>query len=349
MNIQTTFRKTVKIGLILVYVVIIAGAVVRMTGSGMGCPDWPKCFGYYIPPTDISQLQFHPDHEYKKDVIIMQNEQLWVAKKDFRSSEAINPTHWEVYTKHDYAQFNPTHTWVEYINRLSGALSGVPVLIFTILSFWLWRKNKWLTIMSIVTFFALAFQGWLGKTVVDSNLAPYKITVHMVMALIIVAIILYLIYASKEHFNNQVYDVRFKNLLVFAIIFSLIQIALGTQVRQHIDEQIKTIGYAKSQWMDNATIKFYVHRTFSIVVFLLNGWLWYRNRKLNLNYKKTNVLMLCIILEIFTGILMYYFDFPFLSQPLHLVIATIMFAVQFYILLESQSKNRIPDSASINT
>lgn len=335
MRLQKVYRRLAKTALVLVYLVIIAGAVVRMTGSGMGCPDWPKCFGYYIPPTEIEELQFKSNYNYDKGIVIIKDEALLVAKQDFTSSKEIDFNNWKPYTEHDYAKFNATHTWVEYINRLIGVLSGIPILIFTILSLWLWRKNKWLTILSLITVLAMGFQAWLGKTVVDSNLAPYKITIHMVMALVIVAIILYLIFASKLSYKNQVYDVRFKNLLVFAIILSLIQIILGTQVRQYVDEQIKSIGYVKSQWMEDPTVKFYVHRSLSIAVLGFNIWLWNRNRLLNLNYRKVNLLLLCILAEILTGIIMFYFDFPFLSQPLHLVIAAIMFGIQFYILLES--------------
>ena len=136
------FTKIAKITLVLIYLVIIAGAVVRMTGSGMGCPDWPKCFGYFIPPTEQSQLEFKPNHDYKKGVVIIKNEALVVAKSNFKSSENFETGNWEPYTKHDYAVFNPTHTWVEYINRLLGALAGLATLVLAIVSFRFWKIKK---------------------------------------------------------------------------------------------------------------------------------------------------------------------------------------------------------------
>lgn len=333
------FRTTAKIALVLIYLVIIAGAVVRMTGSGMGCPDWPKCFGYYIPPTEASELEFKPNHNYDKGIVIIVDEALKVAKKDFVSGTTLNNDNWDDFTAHDYAIYNPVHTWVEYINRLLGALSGIPILIFTIMSIWLWKDNKWLLPLSIITVFAMGFQAWLGKTVVDSNLAPFKITIHMVMALVIVFIILYLIYATKTSFKNKLLDKPFQKVLVVATILTLIQIVLGTQVRQYVDEQVKEIGYIKSEWLSEPTFNFYVHRSLSILVLVLNGWLFLRNRKLQLGYHKMNLVILCIALEILTGIAMYYFDFPFSTQPLHLVIAAIMIGLQFYIILESSRLN----------
>lgn len=333
------FRKTAKIALVLVYLVIVAGAVVRMTGSGMGCPDWPKCFGYYIPPTELSELEFKPNHEYKKGVVIIVDETLQVATKDFRSSDIRNTENWEAYTEHDYAKFNPLHTWVEYINRLIGALSGIPILIFTIMSFWLWKDKKRYLILSLLTVFGMAFQAWLGKTVVDSNLAPYKITIHMVMALVIVAFILYLIFLSKTNYKEQVFHSKFNTIIGVATVLSLFQIVLGTQVREYVDEQVKLAGDLDMYNESILPLSFYIHRSFSIAILLVNVWLFRLNRKLKLGYHKMNLVMFCIVAEIITGVSMYYFAFPFGTQPLHIVIAAILIGIQFYIFLESRKRD----------
>ena len=324
MQMKTNFRTLTKISLVLIYCVIVAGAVVRMTGSGMGCPDWPKCFGYFIPPTESSQLLFEANRSYEKGMMILLDEEAFlVAKSDFISGEKFNATDWEVYSKHDYTTYDPVHTWVEYINRLIGVLSGIPILIFTILAFWYRKQSIWIPLISVLTLFGMGFQAWLGKTVVDSNLAPYKITI-----------------ASKTTYKQQTYHKRFYNILLLALGLSLVQIILGTQVRQYIDEQTKLIGYQKSLWLASPDINFYIHRSTSILVLVLNGYLWHLNRSKALGFNKVKLVIYCVILEAATGILMYYYDFPFLSQPLHLVIASILFGIQCYILFECLHKKR---------
>ena len=318
------------------YLVIIAGAVVRMTGSGMGCPDWPKCFGYYIPPTEISELQFQSSRDYKQGEVIIVDERLMTAAKDFTTGNSYDSQNWELYTKHDYAIFNPWHTWIEYINRLLGALAGLAVLIMALLSLKYWRENKRITFLSWLSVFLMGFQGWLGATVVFSVLSPAKITIHMIMALVIVALLLYLLSltAKTSVLKNSLKS--FRTLMVSAVIFTLIQIIMGTQVRQFVDEQIKLLGdNVPGEWLATPSILFYIHRSFSILVLLVNLALWWQNKKLNLGFNKINWVLAFIGVEILTGIAMYNFNFPFLSQPLHLVIASLLFGVQFYVLLEA--------------
>ncbi|RZK12507.1 MAG: heme A synthase [Flavobacterium sp.] len=336
------FTSATKTALILVYLVIVAGALVRMTGSGMGCPDWPKCFGYYIPPTDIAELTWAPNREFEKGQVIIKDESLLVATDNFTTGNTFDENKWRPYTKHDYAIFNPTHTWVEYINRLAGALAGLACLVMAVFSFGYRKENKKIIWLSWLVVFLMGFQGWLGATVVYSVLNPVKITIHMIMALVIVCIILYILHLAKPKAMPFKFDKTFNILLILSILLTLIQVILGTQVRQYVDEQVKLYGYDEMDAiLKNPIVGFYFHRTFSFAVLIVNAILIVRNNKLNLGFRKVNWIMWLLGLEILSGMAMYYFDFPFGSQSIHLVVASLLFGIQFYVILESRKSKKL--------
>jgi len=339
---QKKFRKLAKVALVLVYLVIAAGAVVRMTGSGMGCPDWPKCFGYYIPPTEASQLAWQPEKSYNEGQVIIISETLKVAKKDFTTATEFSEANWEPYTKHDYAIFNPWHTWIEFINRLMGALAGLATLILAFSALRFWREAKKITLLSWLVVFGMGFQAWLGATVVYSVLEPVKITVHMIMALVIVALLLYIIHMVRPSPNSSSKGNGIMPLLTLTLIVTLAQIIMGTQVRQFVDSQIDIFGEtAKHKWLADVDWKFYVHRSFSIIVVLLNLLLARQIFRNELSFDKIKWVLTLLTLEVASGIAMYYLDFPFASQPLHLILASLLFGVQFYLFLEVIYSRRI--------
>ena len=195
------FKTTIITSFILVLLVIFAGSMVRMTGSGMGCPDWPKCFGYLIPPTTEKDVFWKSNFNYKKGVMILRNEKFYSAKIDFLSSNEFISSNWLEYTKHDYNEFSVMNTWFEFINRFIGAIAGLSTLIMFLFSFNFLKTKPGITIMSFIVVLSMLFQAWLGKLVVDSNLSPYKITVHMLMAIVILSLIIF-IYKKSDVRKN---------------------------------------------------------------------------------------------------------------------------------------------------
>ena len=327
-----------KWALLSVYLVILAGAVVRMTGSGMGCPDWPKCFGYLIPPTERSQLDWKPEKNYERGNVIILDNTLLVATQTFQSGLTIDPQNWEAYTKHDYTTFNATHTWVEFINRLLGAISGLIVLALFIRSLWWIRKQPILPLFSFFAVVGMGVQAWLGKTVVDSNLLPSKISLHMIMALLIVSVLLFV--RAKSHGKQLQQPSKTLFILIsVSFVLTLVQFGLGVDVRQFIDYQIKQAGYNAPQlWLDRPEVSFYVHRSLSLIVVVLSVWIYRQVIKEGIALKYIQFIIGCILVEVGLGILMYYIDFPWGTQPLHLLIATLLFSIQLYWLLRIKLK-----------
>ena len=319
------------------YLIFLAGSIVRMTGSGMGCPDWPKCFGYLIPPTSEDQITWKENTFFEEGMIIIKNKELFVAKQDLKTRESFDVENWETYKKHDYAKFNKYHTWTEYINRLVSVVAGF-VFLFLIAGAYRFRKeNKTIPILAFVAFFLMLFEAWLGKTVVDTNLTPEIITIHMVIGLVIIALLLKLKFIISPKNKTYKYNSLFNKLLIVSVIFSLIQIAMGTQVRQFIDEQVKQFGFENKNYsLLNPSFKFYFHRSFTIAIVLVNLGLFYLNQIKDLGYKLVNWIVFLIFLEAITGILMYYAEFPIGTQAIHLLSGAVLFGLQFYLWLQSK-------------
>jgi cytochrome c oxidase assembly protein subunit 15 len=334
---KNRFPKTVKIAIISVYLIFLAGSIVRMTGSGMGCPDWPKCFGYYIPPTSEEQITWKANTFYEEGLIIIKDEVLFVAEHDLQTEESFNTKNWGAYTKHDYNTFNTFHTWTEYINRLVSVLAGFVFLFLIYDAFKLRRTDKRIPILAFGAFFLMLFEAWLGKTVVDNNLMPAIITVHMIIGLIIIGLLLWLKFIISDPKKTFIYNSLFHKLLIISVIFSLIQIAMGTQVRQFIDEQVKLYGFEnKNHSLMNPNFKFYFHRSFTIAIVLVNLGLFYLNQLKNLGYKLVNWVVFLIFLEAITGILMYYAEIPIGTQAIHLLSGALLFGLQFYLWLQNR-------------
>ena len=326
--------------IIIVYLVVLAGAIVRMTGSGMGCPDWPKCFGYLIPPTERTQLDWIPNFDYNKNQIIIIEDELFFAIDDFRSADSLDIDNWEKYTKHDYSKFNVYHTWIEYINRLIGAIAGISVLILFITSLKYINKKFLLTFLSFLSLVAILFQAWLGKLVVDSNLSANTISIHMIMAIILLFILFSILSIVNKKSNLKDLPRNISVLIILSIIMLSAQIIIGTEVRKFIDIKMELYNYSqKEKWFEEIPSIFYTHRSFSWIIFILNIYIIYMLNKIRLKSIIKYSVNALIFIQIFTGILMYYLNFPFSTQPIHLLLSTIIIGLQFYFLMLYNTKS----------
>jgi heme a synthase len=297
------FYRWARLTLVFVYLVILAGAVVRATGSGMGCPDWPKCFGRWVPPTSESQLPANYKEIYKTQT-------------------------------YENVVFNPAQTWTEAINRYVGVSLGIIAFIGLIYAFRLRKTHKQLFILTLIGFLLIGFEGWLGAKVVSSNLAPVKITIHMLVALAIMILYIRVLFLARPGKVFITENPRFRILILVAIVFTVVQILLGTQVREQVDELYSNMaGKNRHLWADLLNAWFYIHRTFSVLLLALNIYLYWKLRGTTVT-KTVNAVAVIILLEVAAGIVLNYFSFPPVVQPAHLILSCILFGLQAYLFMK---------------
>lgn len=331
---QRFFRSWVYFCLVLIYLVVSAGAAVRMTGSGMGCPDWPKCFGHYVPPTDEEQLLWEPEKSFRKGQVIIHEAALFSAVRDLRTGTDYNPANWRRYTRHDYAVFNAYHTWMEYINRLLGALAGLAVLALAVFSLLLKKGPKYTVGLSWLTLSLMGLQAWLGAWVVYGALQAVRVSLHMLMAWVIIAVLL-LIWVRCSPAKPTAPDKRVRRIAFAAWLILLIQAFLGTQTRQFVDAVSAVLPFDASKWLMHPPPFFYIHRSFSILVLLAYAYLFYRVRmRFKIRDNRIALAFGLLFVEAAVGASMAYLSFPFGMQALHLVLSSLVFGLGFYIWIK---------------
>ena len=346
------FRFVGILTVVSVYLLILVGGIVRSTGSGMGCPDWPKCFGQWIPPTEASQLPADYKEIYTAQRVA-KNQKLARTLESMGFAQVAGNifAHPTQYIETD---FNAVKTWIEYLNRLLGALIGIFVFLTVAFALPYWRLDRTIFWLAFGSFVLTGVQGYLGSLVVSTNLLPVMVTIHMALALVIVAMLLYAVDRAQwrvdklstaakavggEGFALDVKrapDTALQLGLWAALLLTFWQIILGTQVREQIDIVASAAGnIAREDWVSQLGSTFSIHRTVSAVVLLLNVYVSYELWQLgNSRLSRLATAMLGVVgLEILAGIVLAYFSLPAAVQPIHLTLATMLFGVQFLVLL----------------
>ena len=290
---MNTFRIFSFISTGLTFILIFVGGLVRVAGAGMGCPDWPKCFDRWIPPISLEQL---PDH--------------------------IDP-----------AKFNIVLAWIEYSNRLFGAVVGLAITITSYLVLKYYKNIPRIKWPVLIAFFLTLVEGWLGSVLVDTVLNPFTITLHLILALIIVML---LIFAAQESYyyenpnseSKSQYPQGLKWMFGLLAGTLLIEVILGTEIRGGLEMIRKDNPIVDSQFLINMLGPFkYIHSILGFFMTGLSGYLWYclvrKSKHPSKMMTQTSSLILGLIfIQIFMGELLVFLDVIQLIQLFHMWVAS---------------------------
>jgi cytochrome c oxidase assembly protein subunit 15 len=286
---------------ILLGLVVVAGSVVRATGSGMGCPDWPKCFGHWIPPTNVSELP---------------------------------PNYQALYPGQEIAPFNAFKTWTEYTNRLFGAASGFALLATMVASFFAWRRDRATPLLLVSVMLLAAIVIWLGKVVVDKNLHPRQVTIHMLGGLLLVmgsVVASCRIWKRVKLQSPIALTVKMRQALWLSLGLVVGQILLGTQMREQVDTLLANgsccDGRASLEPLLGQT--YLAHRLLAALTVFSVVWLFFGLRFSTARpFPVFNLFLGASVGASYgVGVLLVRLNLPAYLQPAHLVLATITLGI----------------------
>lgn len=298
----------------------------------MGCPDWPKCFGEYIPPTNANDLPVDYQETFKKERVKKLGRFTKLLKmvgfsemaKKVSENEMVDESH----------EFNVSKAYIEYINRLFGALTGIVVFIALLLSFYFFKTHKFSFWLNLLGFAAVFFNALLGAVVVNSNLIPGIVTAHFLAAFAAIAFfIMARIRLNSSNitisdFTNIKHLKLISTLLLFLVI---IQIMLGTQVRSAYD--LYYWHHISKPLISFLGLNFQLHRVLGVLVILVAIYQYKKHQSINsmiINRLNICFVMLCLLQVIF-GVMTLGEIGVAISKLFHITFGATIFIIQFYI------------------
>ena len=192
------FQKLNWVLVFMTFDLIVFGAFTRLTDSGLGCPDWPGCYGTSNP---------------------------WHAIGEIQLAEASMPT----------GPVTVIKAWIEMIHRYLAMTVGALILIQVVVA---WSKlkslGKWPLLGSLGLLVLVCIQGAFGAWTVTLKLQPIIVTIHLMLALVLLACLTAYAQQNWEEKYSAVLRSQFKPLstrllLLVAVVLSM-QIFLGAWV-----------------------------------------------------------------------------------------------------------------------
>jgi heme a synthase len=221
---MTRFQKLAAAALVSVLVLMFVGPTVRVTGAGMGCPDWPMCWGRLIPPTSVEDVDFAklPIEKFQRKAVRMGRDPATVTEETLRK------------------EFNPRHVWTEFANRLTSLPVGFFSLATFIAAFWQREKRPRVFWMAFTSLAAVLINAWMGARVVYSGLSPGVLTAHLALAMGLLGSLVYCAWRGTDSPWRIQLDAPANGRLRLAVSLLLAVILLegifGSQVREITDE-----------------------------------------------------------------------------------------------------------------
>ncbi len=306
-RIRTRYRKLVFFTWFLTLDLIMFGAFVRLTDSGLGCPDWPGCYGKITPIGAADHIR-------------------------------------QAYEAMPYGPVSFPKAWIEMIHRYVGAFLGL-LIIFIVIMAWRHRKTLGHTPkLAIATLVAVCLQGAFGAWTVTHKLMPIIVTAHLLGGMLLLAMMTWLAAREKQHERISVAALRWQPWMLAGFVLLFVQIALGGWVSTNYAAlACMDFPTCNGQWVPTMDLQngfslirglgelpggemisqealvgiHWIHRNFAWVVFAYLGTLaWQMRAEPGLRTPATWVLAL-LCAQLFTGLTTIFFEWPLLIAVLH--------------------------------